>query len=54
LSVRDVEAVERLYKGKYPRGAVYDAALVDGASTLNTEKSISCRRLGGGFGMSLN
>lgn len=38
LSIRDVKAVERLYKGKYPRGTVYDAALVDGASTLNTER----------------
>lgn len=38
LSVRNVEAVERLYKGKYPRGTVYDAAGIDGATSLNTER----------------
>ncbi|KUJ09936.1 uncharacterized protein LY89DRAFT_700991 [Mollisia scopiformis] len=37
LSIRNVEAIERLYKGKYPRGTFYGAARVDGATNLNTE-----------------
>lgn len=38
LSIRDVEAVERLYKGKYPRGTSYDVAKVGGAANLNTTR----------------
>lgn len=36
LCVRDVEVVERLYKGKYPRGPIYDVAKVGGAVDLNS------------------
>ncbi|CZR65232.1 related to pisatin demethylase cytochrome P450 [Phialocephala subalpina] len=38
LSVRDVEAIERLYKGKYPRGTPYDVAKVEGSESLNTAR----------------
>ncbi|KAE8441592.1 hypothetical protein EG329_004641 [Mollisiaceae sp. DMI_Dod_QoI] len=38
LSVRNVEAVEKLYKGKYPRGIPYDIAILEGATNLNTER----------------
>jgi hypothetical protein len=37
-NLEGVERIERLYQGKDPRGMDNNAALMDGAFTLNTER----------------
>jgi hypothetical protein len=37
-NLEGVERIERLYQGKDPRGTDNNAALMDGAFTLNTER----------------
>jgi hypothetical protein len=37
VSIRNVDAVEKIYKGKYPRGAFYEAGAMYGDANLNCQ-----------------
>jgi hypothetical protein len=39
LSVRNVDAVDKIYKGKYPRGTFYEVGAINGAYNLNTQRN---------------
>jgi hypothetical protein len=39
LSIRNVDAVEKIYKGKYPRGTFYEVGAINGAYNLNTQRN---------------
>jgi hypothetical protein len=39
LSIRNVDAVEKIYKGKYPRGSFYEVGAINGAYNLNTQRN---------------
>ncbi len=39
LSIRNVDAVENIYKGKYPRGTFYEVGAINGAYNLNTQRN---------------
>ncbi|KAH7360828.1 cytochrome P450 [Rhexocercosporidium sp. MPI-PUGE-AT-0058] len=39
LSIRNVEAVEAIYRGKYPRGTFYDVGAINGEFNLNTQRN---------------
>ncbi|PVH69840.1 hypothetical protein DL98DRAFT_369684, partial [Cadophora sp. DSE1049] len=38
LSIRNVEAVEAIYRGKYPRGTFYEVGAINGEFNLNTQR----------------
>ena len=38
LSIRNVEAVEAIYRGKYPRGTFYEVGAMNGEFNLNTQR----------------
>ena len=39
LSIRNVDAVDKIYKGKYPRGSFYEVGAINGAYNLNTQRN---------------
>ncbi|KAE9378959.1 cytochrome P450 [Stipitochalara longipes BDJ] len=39
LSIRNVDAVDKIYKGKYPRGTFYEVGAINGAYNLNTQRN---------------
>lgn len=39
LSIRNVDAVEKIYRGKYPRGTFYEVGAINGAYNLNTQRN---------------
>jgi hypothetical protein len=39
LSIRNVDAVEKIYRGKYPRGTFYEIGAINGAYNLNTQRN---------------
>ena len=39
LSIRNVDEVEKIYRGKYPRGTFYEVGAINGAYNLNTQRN---------------
>jgi len=39
VSIRSVDAVDKIFKGKYPRGTFYEVGAINGAYNLNTQRN---------------